>query len=55
VRLAFGALRGYLVGRVVATHIAGALDDEEVRALLVRAVAGVIREEATARGISVEP
>jgi AcrR family transcriptional regulator len=55
VRLAFGALRGYLVGQVVATNIAGPIRDDDVRRLLVRAVAGVIREEAAIRGISVEP
>jgi AcrR family transcriptional regulator len=45
VRYAFSALRSHLLGHLIATSLADLADDTELRSLLVRGVASVIREE----------
>lgn len=54
VTYAFTVLRGYLLGHVVSSSIADLRHDRTSRALLVRGVAAAIRDEARARGISVD-
>ncbi len=56
VRYAFTALRGYLVGHVIASSIAEVRSDRVTRDLLVRGVAAAVRSEAAAgarRGLQV--
>jgi len=54
VRYAFSALRGYLVGHLIASSIAETRDDRRQRDLLVRGVAAAVRAEAADRGIAVD-
>jgi AcrR family transcriptional regulator len=49
VRYSFSTLRSYLTGHLIAASVADLASDHEQRALLVRGVAAVIREEAAAR------
>jgi hypothetical protein len=54
VRYAFGTLRGYLQGRLIASSIADCSDDRAERELLIRGVASAITSEAARRGVSID-
>jgi AcrR family transcriptional regulator len=54
VNYAFTTLRGYLQGNLIATRISGQATSRRQRRLVVRGVAAVIREEATAKDLSVD-
>lgn len=51
---AFKVLRGYLTGELIASRINPGRQTRGERDLLVRGVAGAIREEAKSRGVSVD-
>jgi len=53
VTYAFMTLRGYILGRLIASSIAEISDDTRQRDLLVRGVAAAIREDARERGVEV--
>ena len=52
VRYAFSALRGYLVGHLIASSIADGFDDSAERQLLIAGVSAAIRAEAGRRGLT---
>jgi AcrR family transcriptional regulator len=54
VRYAFGTLRGYLQGRLIASSIADCSEDRVERELLIRGVASAIASEAARRGVSID-